>query len=112
MNVTYEIMEDIGIIRPEGAMMVGDAESFRQSFSQWFTGTNRRFVVVDMTKVDQLDSAGLGALVAAAQQVRDKGGDLKFATLQKRPRLVFEITRSYKVFDIYNTLEEARRACR
>ena len=112
MLITHEIIEGVGIIRPEGAMMVGDAESFRQSFSQWYPNTNCRFVVVDMARVDQLDSAGLGALVAVAQQVRDKGGDLKFAALQKRPRLVFEITRSYKVFDIFETTEEALRACR
>jgi anti-sigma B factor antagonist len=90
--------------------MMSDAESFRQTFSQWFRGAACRRVIVDMQAVDQLDSAGLGALVAAAQQVRDQGGDLCFACLCKRPRLVFEITRSYKVFDIYETVEEAQRA--
>lgn len=112
MQVTYETDGHTGIIRVEGSMMVSDSDQFRQSFAQWFPGSDCTRVIVDMGRVDRLDSAGLGALVAAAQQARDKGGDLCFAALQKKPRMVFEITRSYKIFDIYASVEEARRAPR
>lgn len=112
MSASYEIVEGIGVVKLQGSLMVTDAEAFRQSFGQWFPQGNVRQVVVDMSKLEQLDSAGLGALVAAAQQVRERGGDLRFAALQKRPRLVFEITRSYKLFDILDTVEEAIKASR
>ena len=112
MSASYEVVDGVGIVKIQGALMVTDAEAFRQSFGQWFPQSNVRQVVVDMGKLEQLDSAGLGALVAAAQQVRERGGDLKFAALQKRPRLVFEITRSYKLFDILDTVEEAIKAAK
>ena len=112
MSVSYEIIDGVGVAKIQGTLMVTDADAFRQSFGQWYPQTNCRNVVVDLGKLEQLDSAGLGALVAAAQQVREKGGDLKFAALQKRPRLVFEITRSYKLFDIFNTVEEALKAAK
>lgn len=110
MGVTYEQNGDCGIVHVEGPLMVSDTEQFRQSFGNWFATAKCQRVVVDMAKVDFLDSAGLGALVAAARLVRDKGGDLCFAALQKRARMVFEITRSYTVFDLYATLDEALRA--
>ena len=112
MAASYELVNGVGVVNLQGTLMVTEAEAFRQSFTQWFAQATCRHVVVDMAKLDQLDSAGLGALVAAAQQVRDRGGDFKFAALQKRPRLVFEITRSYKLFDIFDTLDEALKACR
>lgn len=112
MSTSYEMVNGVGVAKVQGTLMVTDAESFRQTFGQWFSHAGCRIVVVDMSQLEQLDSAGLGALVAAAQQVREKGGDLKFAALQKRPRLVFEITRSYKLFDIFDTLEEALKSAK
>ena len=112
MSVSYENVNGVGVVKLQGTLMVTDAESFRQTFTQWFGHAGCRQVVVNMEHLEQLDSAGLGALVAAAQQVREKGGDLKFAALQKRPRLVFEITRSYKLFDIFDTVAEAVKAAK
>jgi anti-sigma B factor antagonist len=110
MNMTTETINGVNIVRLEGSVMLGDADAVRAAFRRWFEQASNPRVVVDMEKVDQLDSAGLGALVYAAQLVRDRGGDLCFACLQKKARLVFEITRSYKVFDIYATVDEAVRA--
>lgn len=110
MNVTSEKIGAVHLVRLEGSVMLGDADSLRSELRRLFAGTTRPRVVVDMEKVDQLDSAGLGALVYAAQLVREQGGDVCFACLQKKARLVFEITRSYKVFDIYATVDEAVRA--
>jgi anti-sigma B factor antagonist len=112
MSVTYETVEGVGVVKAQGTLMVTDAEAFRQSFDQWFRGATCRKVVVDMGQLEQLDSAGLGALVAVTQQVRERGGDLTFAALQKRPRLVFEITRFHRVCEIFDTVEEALRAAR
>ena len=110
MSVSFEIVNGVGVARPQGALMVADADVFRQAFGSWFADAACRHVVVDMAGLEQLDSSGLGALVAAAQQVRDRGGDLAFAALQKRARMVFEITRFHRVFEIYDTLDEALRA--
>ena len=112
MPASYETMDGVGVVKLQGTLMVTEADSFRQSFNQWFSQSGCQQVVVDMAKLEQLDSAGLGTLVAAAQQVRERGGDLKFAALQKRPRLVFEITRSYKLFDIFDTVDVALKAAR
>jgi anti-sigma B factor antagonist len=110
MDMSFESVASTGVARISGSLMIGDAESFRQAFAAWFSREGRTRVVVDMSGVDQLDSAGLGVLVAAARLVRDKGGDLCFAGLNKRPRMVFEITRSHRLFDIYATVDEALRA--
>lgn len=112
MAVSFEVLDGVGVARVQGALMVTEADAFRQSFSQWFPGAACRNVVIDLGKLEQLDSSGLGALVAATQQVRERGGELVFAALQKRPRLVFEITRFHRVCDIFDTVEEALRASR
>ena len=59
-----------------------------------------------------MDSAGLGSLIAALKRITERGGDMKLACLQKKPRMVFEITRAYKVFEIFDTIEEALKSAR
>lgn len=110
MSTTFDIREGVGIVKTGETLMVTNAEAFRQSFNQWFAHAGCRNIVVDLDQLQQIDSSGLGALVAAAKQVRDGGGDLKFCRMQKRVRMVFEITRSHKVFDIFDTVEEALSA--
>lgn len=110
MSTTFEIRDGVGVIKTGETLMVTNAEAFRQAFSKWFPRAGCRQVIGDLELLQQIDSAGLGALVAAAKQIRDAGGDLKFCRMQKRPRMVFELTRSHKVFDIFDTLDEALRA--
>ena len=68
--------------------------------------------MLDLSGMESLDSTGLGTLIGALKLVGEKGGDIKIASLQKRPRLVFEITRSYKVFEIFDTVAEALAAAK
>jgi anti-sigma B factor antagonist len=110
MAVTCELKGTVGVIRVTGPLLSGNADGFRQTFESWFTQAGCRQVVADLSGMDQLDSTGLGSLIAALKRITEKGGDLKLAALQKRVRLVFEITRTYKVFEIYDTVEEALRS--
>ncbi|MBM3264035.1 MAG: STAS domain-containing protein [candidate division Zixibacteria bacterium] len=69
-------------------------------------GSNR--VVVDLSKVNLISSAGVGTLVGGAKTVREAGGDLKLANLSERTHNVLVvITRLGSVFHIFDTVDEA-----
>jgi len=101
----------IGGVRVKRALTAATVDSFREQLSDWqnFERDIKNFVL-DLEAVDFMDSAGLGALIAALKRVTEHGGDMKLACLQKKPRMVFEITRAHKVFEIYNSVEDAIRA--
>lgn len=112
MNVSCEVRHGTGLVRIAGPLTSGTVEEFRRVFWSWFPQSGCRRVVLDLAAMEALDSTGLGALVGALKLVAEKAGDICVAALQKRPRLVFEITRSYKVFEIFDTVEEALAAAR
>lgn len=112
MNVSCEIKQDAGLVRINGPLTSATVEEFRRVFWAWMPQSGCRHVVLDLAAMDLLDSTGLGALVGALKLVAEKGGDIRVAALQKRPRLVFEITRSHRVFEIYDTVAEALEARR
>ena len=63
-------------------------------------------IVLDLAKVEFLDSSGLGAVVGSMKQLgRDRKLDL--AGLTPTVDKVFRITRMDRVFQIYNDVEAA-----
>ncbi len=64
-------------------------------------------VVLQLDKVEFLDSSGLGALVRLMQAARAKAGDLKLCGVPPKVRKILELTNLLKQFEVYDSLEEA-----
>ncbi|MEN7973435.1 MAG: STAS domain-containing protein [Verrucomicrobiota bacterium] len=113
MIVSISKQQGIGIIRMSHSLTAATVDAFREQLSSWQEAeADVKNYVADLEQVDFMDSAGLGTLIALLKQVTERGGDLKIACLQKKPRMVFEITRVYKIFEIYDTVDEALRKFR
>ena len=63
-------------------------------------------VVLDLSQMIHIDSSGLGVLVQLLQRANAQGGTVKLAALQPHPRIVFDITKVYRVFEIFDTVEQ------
>lgn len=111
MSVSCTKENGIGMISLSGPLTAATVEAFREQLTAWQgEEADVKNFVFDLSAVDFMDSAGLGALIAALKRITERGGDMKLACLQKKPRMVFEITRAYKVFEIFDTVEEAVNA--
>ena len=64
-------------------------------------------IIADLSRVDFLDSTGLGAVVAAYKRVRAHDGHLKLVATAPRVKRVFEITNLNRVVPICDSVEEA-----
>jgi anti-sigma B factor antagonist len=68
------------------------------------------FVVVNMQQVGFIDSSALAVLVKGLKRSRQEGGDLILYGLQQPVRVIFELTRLDKAFQIFATQDEALQA--
>ena len=64
-------------------------------------------LVVDLSDVSYIDSAGLAALIQAMQRVEGYGGKFMLAGLQETVRSIFEISRLDQVFQIFPDADAA-----
>src|SRR5438094_8666730 len=64
-------------------------------------------LVVDLSDVSYIDSAGLAALIQAMQKVEGYGGKFMLAGLQETVRSIFEISRLDQVFQIFPDADAA-----
>ncbi|NTW83589.1 MAG: STAS domain-containing protein [Chlorobiaceae bacterium] len=104
MIISEKIISNISILAPEGSL---DAATVPQL--QNFTAKSELTptLVLNLSRVDFLDSSGLGAIVGMARNKRESGGDVVLACMNDRVRKVFEITRVARLFHIFDDLEAA-----
>lgn len=69
-------------------------------------------VIVNMSNVAYIDSAGVACLVEALKVARELKLGLALFGLNRVAREVFELTRLISVFEVYGTEEEAVRGVR
>lgn len=67
-------------------------------------------IVVNFQNVKFMDSSGLGSLVTAHKRLKNSGGSLLICGLNGQARMLLEMTSMDRVFNIYNSLRDAREA--
>ncbi len=96
------------VLRPEGAVHAAAVDRLREEWQTWFKQSpDVKLIVVDLSAVDFIDSSGLGLLVALLKWEAARGGDVRLAGLRPAVRMIFDITRTYKVFSIHDHPENA-----
>jgi anti-anti-sigma factor len=83
-----------------------EAEDFKRTLVKDIESGKKR-IVVDLADCEFIDSTFLGSLVVTLKKITAIGGDMKLVGLQPKVRSMFELTRMYRVFESYETVEEA-----
>jgi anti-anti-sigma factor len=64
-------------------------------------------VILDMEGVEAIDSSGLGTILFLAKKCRALGGDLKIVSIRPEVKMVIDIVKLDKIFQIFNSLDDA-----
>ena len=71
------------------------------------TADGVKHLIINLSKVEYLDSTGLGVLIGGLKRLRESEGNLTLVGPGMRILRIFEITGLDKIFDIYGSEEEA-----
>ena len=116
IEVKEKELRGIIILEPVGRLVLGqESMDFRGKVrevlekSDWIKekwGWNTR-IVLDLGNLNFVDSAGLGALIAARTSAVCRGAEIKLANLTKKMRDALTITKLATVLDVYDSVEAA-----
>jgi anti-sigma B factor antagonist len=106
LKLGHYAKDGIEVIDVEGEIDVYTAPRLRELLIELVSKNIYKFVV-NMEKVEFLDSNGLGVLVGGLKKVRAYDGSLDVVCTQHRIRQLFQITGLTKVFGIYETVDQA-----
>jgi len=96
----------IAVVSPAGEVDLHTAPEIKQRIGE-LSDQGYNQIVVDLSRIDYLDSTGLGVLVGALKRLREKDGELRLVHPTSRVMRVLEITRLVNVFQIFDSEEEA-----
>jgi anti-sigma B factor antagonist len=94
---------DAHIIEVSGDIDVFSARPFKAALTRELDRGNYS-VVVDLSRVEYMDSTGLGVLVAAFKRAREHEGTIKLVGLNRQLTKIFDMTGLNRVFDISPSL--------
>ena len=108
MELTLDKRDGVSVINVTGRLDALSAGDLKAKFGKWLNDGNK--FVMNLEGMGFIDSTGLGSLVACLKSAAEQGGEIRLCGLLPKPRMVFEITRAYKIFDIYDNLDAAVKA--
>jgi anti-sigma B factor antagonist len=106
LKLDHHTKDGIEIVDVEGEIDVYTAPRLRELLIE-LVNNGYYQLVVNMEKVEFLDSTGLGVLVGGLKRVRAHDGSLDLVCTQERILKIFRITGLTKVFGIHDTVDEA-----
>ena len=89
-----------------------NAGDFKRQMAPVLASSGSSTVVLDISTLGFVDSTGLGSLLGCLRQIQKSGGDMKLCGMNKQVRTLFELVRMHRIFDIYNSKDEALLALR
>jgi len=108
MDLVIDGEGDPLVLRCVGARLDASiAVQFKEKFRA-LVGENTTRVILDMNEVDFMDSSGLGAIVAV-YKLLTPAISLDLAAPSQTVDRVFRLTRMDTIFNIYTTVEAAKR---
>jgi anti-sigma B factor antagonist len=107
LKMTERKVDGVSVLDLEGRIVLGEESSALRERVKELLGQNRKKIVLNMGQVSYIDSAGLGALVAAHTSAKNQGATLKLVNLGTKFREVLQVTKLLTVFEVYDTEQAA-----
>ena len=106
MKFTDSLEGSIVLFDISGKIMGGEETTMFHGRIHEYINQNKKNIIVDLKRVDWMNSVGLGMLISAMTTVKNSGGRLVLANITKI-ETILTVTRLIKVFDCYDSREEA-----
>jgi anti-sigma B factor antagonist len=75
-----------------------------------FLNSDRPQLVFDMSRVRHIDAGGIDVLLQCMREVIKHDGDLKLASVSPQAAVVLELTRTGRLFEIYDNSTQAAKS--
>ncbi len=67
-------------------------------------------IIIDLSNVDYISSAGWGIFISEIKTIRENGGDLKLVGMIPDVYEIFELLEFHHILDVHDTIQDAVRA--
>ncbi|KST62528.1 STAS domain-containing protein [Mastigocoleus testarum] len=91
----------VAIIKPQDNLNAVNALEFERDLTTALRHENNQILLVNLEKVELLDSSGLMSLVSALKLAQNLGKRLGLCCVSPSIKIIFELTQLDRVFEIF-----------
>lgn len=102
LRMTDREVSGVTVLDLDGRIVLGEESNAFRERVKGLLANNHKKIVLNMSNVSYIDSAGLGTLVATFHSARSQGGTLKLCNLGAKFKEVLQVTKLMTVFDVYD----------
>jgi anti-sigma B factor antagonist len=109
LDIQVEDTADHTVCRPVGELDAYTVGQFRDSLAKL---ADQRYLLIDLSSVPFMDSAGLGALIGGIRRAREAGGDVAVACSRPTLTRLLHTTGFDRIVPVTETVDAAAEALR
>ncbi len=107
MKLSHREESGVMVIEPKGKIMGGPESTELHDLLHDLIDQGKKNVVIDLGKVDWMNSTGLGLLISGLTTLRKSGGELKLANVTDKIQSLLTITKLVTIFKSFDTVDDA-----
>lgn len=111
LDIKTREVDGVSIVTLSGRIVFGDGSNALRSTVKNLIAEGKQKIVLNMSSIEYIDSAGLGMLVAAHISMKAHGAALCLCGLDDRSQELLQITKLSTVFQVRSTEADAVASC-
>jgi anti-sigma B factor antagonist len=110
LKLSDKQVDGVEVVSLEGRIVLGEESNALREKVKGFLAAGKKNIVLNMSNVTYIDSAGLGTLVASHHSAKTQGASLRLSNLGAKFQEVLQVTKLLTVFEVYDSEAAAIRS--
>jgi anti-sigma B factor antagonist len=102
LQIESRQVDDVTVLVLAGQMLLDDGDLLFRRHVDALLKSGRLKILVDLADVTQIDSSGVGMMVAQQKLVQHNGGDIRLLRLNSRGQRLFGLLKLRTTFETYD----------
>jgi anti-sigma B factor antagonist len=108
LKIIEQTVNGVSVCILEGKLSGFEGRGRIQEKIRELLAKDRVKIILDLSKINWIDSTGLGELIASLSSVKKTdGGNLVLSNVQAPVQSLLKMTNLNQIFDVYNDVDEA-----
>lgn len=100
LKMTSHEVSGVTVVAMDGRIVLGEESNALREKVKALLAEGKKKIILDMSNVTYIDSAGLGTLVATHHSAKTQGATMKLCNLGQKFQEVLQITKLLTIFDV------------
>ncbi len=102
----FSLVDEVVVLRPTGSLDISNAPAFKEWVSDTFLDSGKKYIAVDLSEVEAMDSYALGVLISLYKHLRMREGMLFLISPRDAMKRIIEMTSLDRIIPVVGSVND------